>query len=87
MEEDRMITLNDEDGQEVRFEFLDLITYQNREYVVLLPEEDDDDQVMILEMQELDDETESFVGVEGEVLDTVFEIFKERNRDTFDFVD
>lgn len=87
MEEDRMITLNDEDGQEVRFEFLDLITYQNREYVVLLPEENDDDQVVILEMQEHDDETESFVGVEEEVLNTVFEIFKERNRDAFDFAD
>ncbi len=86
MEEDRMITLNDEDGREVRFEFLDLIEYQGGQYVVLLPEEDDDAQVVILEMQEYDDENESFEGVDDEdVLNAVFEIFKDRNRDVFNF--
>lgn len=86
MEEDRMITLNDEDGREVRFEFLDLIEYQGGQYVVLLPEEDDDAQVVILEMQEYDDENESFEGVDDEdVLNAVFEIFKDRNRDIFNF--
>lgn len=86
MEEDRMITLNDEDGREVRFEFLDLIEYQGGQYVVLLPEEDNDAQVVILEMQEYDDENESFEGVDDEdVLNAVFEIFKDRNRDVFNF--
>ena len=31
-----IITLNDEDGQEVQFEFLDLIEYNEEEYVILL---------------------------------------------------
>ena len=33
--------LNDESGNEVPFEFLDLIKYENEEYVVLLPEGDE----------------------------------------------
>ena len=38
---DNIIILNDEDGNEVQFEFLDLIDYDEEEYVVLLPVEED----------------------------------------------
>ena len=37
---DNVIILNDENGNEVQFEFLDLIEYDEEEYVVLLPVED-----------------------------------------------
>ena len=37
---DNIIILNDEDGNEVEFEFLDLIEYEGEEYVVLLPVEE-----------------------------------------------
>lgn len=36
---DNIIVLNDEQGNEASFEFLDLITYKDDEYVVLLPVE------------------------------------------------
>ena len=36
-EVDNIIVLNDEDGNEVRFEFLDLVELDDEEYVVLLP--------------------------------------------------
>ena len=36
MDEDNIITLNDENGNEVEFEFLDLIPYRQNEYVCLL---------------------------------------------------
>ena len=39
---DNIIILNDEDGNEVQFEFLDLIELDGEEYVVLLPVEDDE---------------------------------------------
>ncbi len=92
MEElDNIIVLNDEDGKEVRFEFLDLIEYENEEYVILLPadEEDDSDEVVILKVEDTDsDEEESYVSVDDEeVLNKVFEIFKEKFKDEFDFVD
>ena len=36
---DNILVLNDEEGNEVEFEFLDLIEYEGEEYVVLLPVE------------------------------------------------
>ena len=43
-------------------------------------------QVVILQLKEIDDETEEYVGVENEfVLETVFALFKERNKDFFTF--
>lgn len=58
MDEDNIITLNDENGNEVEFEFLDLIPYRQNEYVVLLPIGDSDGQVVIWQLKEIDDETE-----------------------------
>ena len=48
---DNIITLNDEDGNEVDFEFLDLIEYEGNDYVVLLPVEEDSDEVVILQVE------------------------------------
>lgn len=80
--EDNIIILNDENGDEVEFEFIDLIQYQNNEYVILLPVDDSDDagEVVILKVESTENEDEeSYVGVEDEVeLNFVFEIFKER---------
>ena len=86
---DNMIRLNDEDGNEILFEFLDLIVYDNQEYVVLLPAGDDGgDEVVILRLEEVDDETEAYNSVEDEdILNAVFEIFKEKFKYEFNFID
>ena len=85
---DNIIVLNDEEGNEIEFEFLDLIEYESGKYVVLIPVEDETDQVVILKTEELSDEEESYVSVESEeVLNAVFEIFKEKFKDEFNFVD
>ena len=86
---DNIVVLNDEDGNEARFEFLDLIQYQGLEYVVLLPEDDDADEVVILQLEESDDpDVESYVSVEDEeILYAVFEIFKEKFKEEFNFTD
>ena len=91
---DNIVTLNDEDGNEVKFEFLDLVELDDEEYVVLLPiledGEEDEGEVVILKLEETDEETEeeSYVGVEDEeILNKVFQIFKEKFKDEFDFVD
>ena len=78
---DNIVILNDEDGNEVKFEFLDLVELDDEEYVVLLPvsEEDNDDE---------NSDEESYVSIEDEdTLNKVFEIFKEKFKDDFDFVD
>ena len=86
MDEENIIVLNDENGNEIEFEFLDLISYRQKEYVVLLPLKDSDDQVVILQVEAADEETENYNSVENEfVLNTVFALFKERNKDFFTF--
>lgn len=88
MENDNIIVLNDDDGNEIEFEFLDLIPYRGKEYVVLLPVSDEADEVVILQLEEADDETESYISIDNELtLQAVFEIFKERAKDAFNFVD
>ena len=89
---DNVVILNDEDGNEVKFEFLDLIELDDEEYVVLLPtegEEDEDGEVVILKVEDTDSEDEeSYVSVDDqEVLNKVFEIFKEKFKDEFNFID
>ena len=89
-EVDNIIVLNDEEGNEVQFEFLDLIDFEGEEYVVLLPAEETEDagEVVILQVEDTDSEEESYVSVEDEdVLNKVFEIFKDKFKDEFNFVD
>ena len=91
---DNIITLNDEHGNEVKFQFLSFIALYNEEAVVLLPVleegEEDDGEVVILKVEDSDDDQdeESYVSVDNEeTLMQVFNIFKEKFKDEFDFVD
>ena len=90
---DNIVILNDEEGNEVKFEFLDLIELDDEEYVVLLPMVEDDEEegevvILKLEDSEEDSEQESYVSVDSEeTLMKVFNIFKDKFKDEFDFVD
>lgn len=91
---DNIVVLNDEDGNEVEFEFLDLIEFDGEQYVVLLPtdesEEDEEaGEVVILKLEDSEsEEEESYVSVDDEdILNKVFEIFKEKFKDDFNFID
>ena len=91
---DNVIVLNDEDGNEVSFEFLDLIELEGEEYVVLLPMseegEEDDGEVVILKVDDSDEasDEESYISVDDEgTLTAVFEIFKEKFKEEFNFTD
>lgn len=92
-EQSNIIELLDENGKSVKFEFLDLIEYENNNYVILLPaeevEDEDSDEVVILkEDTSADNGEQSYVSVEDEeTLNKVFEIFKEKFKDDFNFVD
>ena len=95
MEElDNIIVLNNENGEEVKFEFLDIVELDDEQYVVLLPmtegDEEDEGEVVILKLEDTEDDSdeESYVSVEDEeVLMKVFNIFKEKFKDEFNFVD
>jgi len=89
MELEEVIVLEDEEGNEVEFELGDKVVYEGKEYVVLLPLAEDDNGVVILEYEEGDgEEGDLYTDVEDEdVLNAVFDIFKEKYADEFDFVD
>lgn len=81
------ITLTDDNGEEISFEFLDRIELNGRNYAVLLPFDDEEGEVIILEILSGEEEDEEeYVSVEDEeLLNAVFEEFKKRNADEFDF--
>ena len=87
--EENTIILHDDDGNELVFEFLDLIEYKGLEYVVLLPTDETAEEVIILRLEEGETEDEeSYVSVEDDsILQAVFAIFKERFQDIFNFTD
>lgn len=92
LENDNIIVLTDEDGNDVEFEFCASVEYEGNEYVVLLPTEDDDGEVVILQVMEDEnageDDEATYVGVDDDdVLQAVFDLFKEQAGDEFDFED
>ena len=87
-EESNLLSLTDENGQETVFEYLDVIEYQGKEYLILLPVEDEDGQVVILEIEPVDEENENYLSVGDEdVLNAVYDIFKEKYKDVLTFED
>ena len=96
-EEIEIITLTDENGEDMDFEFLDLVEYEDKRYVVLLPpiedvegeDENEDEEVLILQVEDDgNEENESYVFVDDDdILTAVFDIFKEKFKDEFDFAE
>ena len=87
-EESGILTLTDEDGQEVDFEYLDSVDYDGKEYLVLMPADQAETQIVILEVEPVDEENENYLSVSDEaVLDAVYGIFKERYKDILTFED
>jgi len=81
------ITLTDDDGNDVSFEILGTVEYEDHLYGVLLPFEDEDDEVVILEIipGETPDE-DDFVSVDNdELLGKVFEEFKKDYDGEYEF--
>lgn len=87
-EEVSILTLTDENGADIDFEYLDCIEYQGKEYLVLMPVEDESNEIVILEVEPVDEENENYLAVSDEaVLDAVYAIFKERYADVLTFED
>jgi len=90
---DNIIELTDEDGNVVPFELLDIIEYEDGQYAVLAPADDEDaecetEDIVILKAESgaEDDEYTTYVSVEDEdVEEAVFELFREKYAEDFDF--
>lgn len=86
-EETSILTLTDENGEEMEFYYLDCIEYEGKEYLALNPS-DEENVIVFLEVEPVDEETENYLTVLDEnVLDAVYGIFKERYSDVMDFED
>ena len=81
---DNIVVLTDEEGNDVEFEFLDVVQVDEKEYVILLPvEEMEKGEVVIFNGEE-----ESYIGLEDESeAEKVFLAFKEKAKDDFNFAD
>lgn len=87
-EMDNIVTLTDEDGNDTEFEFLDIVECDGREYVVLLPVETADDGEVVIFRIEGEGDDETYVGVDtAEEADRVYRVFREKNKDEFNFTD
>ena len=85
-EEVSILTLTDENGEDTDFEYIDSIEYEGKEYLVLIPVEDESGEIVILEIEPVDEETENYLSVDDEdVLNAVFGIFKEKYKDVLNF--
>jgi uncharacterized protein YrzB (UPF0473 family) len=82
---DDIIILVDENGEEQEYELLDTVEYEGNRYVVLI--QDDDDEVSILQIESEEDEELSLITCEDSVIEEVYQIFKEKNTENYDFDD
>ena len=87
-EESSILTLTDENGKDMNFEYLDCIQYRDKEYLLVMPADELETQVVILEIEPVDEETENYIAVNDEkILDAVYGIFKEKYKDVLTFED
>ena len=84
--EPEIVLLQDNEGNEVEFELLDVVEYEGEEYIILIENDEEAQDVTILKIESIDDETEEYFGIDDEeILTNVFELFKEKYKDEFDF--
>lgn len=80
--DDGIITFTDEQGEDVKFEILDVIAMDSKEYLVVLPvdeQNEDEEGVLILEIKEENGEEVYDTVVDDEEAEKVFKKFEEDN--------
>ena len=87
-EEAAILTLTDENGNDQNFEYLDVIEYQGKEYLILMPADEEETNIVILEIEPVDEENENYLSIDDEdLLNTVYGLFKEKYKDVLTFED
>ncbi len=93
MDDENIVVLVDENGEEVEFEHIDTVEMNDNEYVVLAPLDNDDpdqedEEVIILKVEHSEDGEDSFVTIEDDdELDDVFNEFQNRMEEEFGLED
>lgn len=85
-ERGKIITLTDDRGNDIDFEFLDLIEYSSNSYAVLIPTDEAADQVLIFKVENASLEDNTFSPVEDpDLAQAIFDLFRVKNEEYFDF--
>ncbi len=93
MEENKILTFTDEDGENIDFEVIDCFEMDEKRYIALAEPEteenaDQEAYVYIMEIVSESDEEDILVQIEDEkVLDKAFEVFRERCEEDYDFAE
>ena len=81
----KTFTFTDNFGNEIEFQLIGIVLWNEKEYGIMLPVNGDIN-VLITEKVEYED-FENYITVNDfETLEAVFEVFKEKNKDTIEFV-
>ena len=60
--------------------------FRGKEYLVLMPADEAATDIIILEVEPVDEETENYLSVQDEtILNAVYDIFKEKYKDVLTF--
>lgn len=81
---DFTVRFTDTDGVYGEYEFLDIVLYEKNEYAVVAPKENDG-YVDIFKIWNVNAKEVYIREKDDAVLDEVFEIFRRKNEDEFDF--
>lgn len=85
-ERGEIIALTDDCGNDIDFEFLDLIEYSSNSYAVLIPTDEAADQVLIFKVENASLEDNTFSPVEDpDLAQAIFDLFRVKNEEYFDF--
>lgn len=88
-----VLTFLDEDGKEVRFDILDVVSLEDKEYLVVMPisgielNEEEEGNILILEIKQENGEEVYDTVVDDEIAEKVFEKFQEEYGDDDDDYD
>ena len=86
-----LVVLTDDEGNDITLEFIDRIVCDGGEYAVMIPVDEDDNSTddaanVVIMRIEHDNDGDGFSAVENEeTLNRIFEIFKERFCDKYEF--
>ena len=88
MDDNNVVLFTDDHGNEIEFEFLDLIDYDGDQYAILLPTDEGADEALVMRLVPDEDGQEIYVNVEDDdVMNAVYDIFTQRHQDDFNFTD
>lgn len=90
-EENNILELIDEDGNTVPFEHLDTVRINDNDYIICIPFDDEQEEVTEIAMFKIDKDVNSedclSQVVDDALAEKIYDEFKKRNADKFDFED